>query len=89
MDQRPSFQDTDQPPSPSKWYHNIWVVLFMLFFVLGPLGLPMVWRNPRFSQNVKWLLTLSMVVYTIALIGMTISAFRIAMEHIQQLGVSF
>lgn len=79
----------DQTPAPAKWYHNIWLLLFMLFFVLGPLGLPMVWKNPRLSRGVKWLLTLSMVAYTILLIDMTIRAVRVAIDHINQLGMSF
>lgn len=79
----------DQPPAPSKWYHNIWFILFMLFFVLGPFGLPLVWKHPRLSQGVKWLLTLSMVVYTVALIGLTIEAARVMMDRFNQIGVSF
>ena len=52
----------------SKWYHNIWVILFLLLFVLGPFGLPLVWKNPRLSRAKKNALTLLMVAYTIILI---------------------
>ena len=50
-------------PAAAKWYHNVWMVLFLLFFVLGPFGLPLVWKNPRFSQAVKLLLTALMALY--------------------------
>ena len=52
----------------SKWYHNVWFVLCMLLFVLGPFGLPLVWKNPRFSRPVKALLSLLMLGYTALLI---------------------
>ena len=69
---------------PSKWYHNIWFVLFMLFFVLGPFGLGLVWRNPRFGRGAKITLTLVMVVYTVALVEMTIRTTQIVIEHVNQ-----
>ena len=69
---------------PPKWYHNIWLVLFMLFFVLGPFGLGLVWGNPRFSRGVKITLTLVMVVYTVALAEMTIRTMQVVIEHLNQ-----
>ena len=75
---------TPQAPSAPKWYHNIWVVLIMLFFVLGPFGLPLVWKNPRFSRSVKIALTLTMVLYTIVLIEMVIRMGRAVMGEVQQ-----
>ncbi|MBI4342713.1 MAG: zinc ribbon domain-containing protein [Candidatus Omnitrophica bacterium] len=71
-------------PASSKWYHNVWFVLFMLFFVLGPMGLPLVWGNPRFARWAKWLLTLAMVVYTVALVDLTIRTVRTVVEHLNQ-----
>ena len=36
----------------SKWYFKTnWLVL--LFLTVGPLMLPLIWSNPRFSQNQK------------------------------------
>ncbi len=34
-----------------------WVVLGMLFFVVGPLALPMLWRSEAFSRNQKVLIS--------------------------------
>ena len=67
-----------------KWYYNVWFVLVMLFLVVGPLGLPLVWKNPRFSRWVKIALTLVMVLYTVALIDLTIRAFRAVMDTMNQ-----
>jgi len=53
---------TDPPmpatSQPSRWYHSMWFVLVMLFFVLGPLALPLLWKSPRFPRWSKWCLTI-------------------------------
>ena len=81
MPERPTL--APQPPN-AKWYHNLWFVLFMLFFVLGPFGLPLVWKNPRFARWVKVALTALMVLYTVALIDMTARMVRAVMEQVNQ-----
>ena len=70
--------------SQSKWYYNIWFVLLMLFFVLGPFGLPLVWKNQKFSRWVKIALTIITIVYTLLLIGMTARMARAVMEELRQ-----
>ena len=71
-------------PARPKWYYNIWFTLAMLFFVLGPLGLPLVWKNPNFSRWVKLVLTLAMVAYTVLLIDVTLRAIRAVTEQLNQ-----
>ena len=73
----------DRPPR-GKWYHNFWLDLVMLFFVLGPFGLPMVWKNPRFSPSVKWMLTLLTLVYTAWLVLVTMSAMQTILHSVNQ-----
>ena len=70
--------------SGSKWHQNIWFVLFLLFFVLGPFGLPLVWKNPRFSRQVKTTLTLVMVVYTVMLVQVTIRMFQTVTQEVNR-----
>jgi hypothetical protein len=72
-----------EPPKP-KWYYNVWFVLIMLFFVIGPFGLPLVWRNPRFARGTKVLLTLVMVVYTVALVDLTLRTARLVLQEVEQ-----
>lgn len=48
----------------SKWYASVWFVLLMLFVVLGPLGLPLLWKSSRFSKVSKIVLTIATVIYT-------------------------
>ena len=63
---------TTQDPQKAKWYHSWGFVLLMLFFVLGPFGIPLVWKNPRFSQWVKIALTLAVLIYTVALFDVAV-----------------
>ena len=70
------------PSSPrTKWYYNIWFVLFMLFFVVGPFGLPLVWKHPRFARWVQWVLTLVIVLYTVLLVDRTIRMTTAVVKH--------
>ena len=71
-------------PPAAKWHQNIWIILFLLFFVLGPFGLPLVWKNPRFSRAVKVTLTLVMVLYALLLVDMTIKMFQSVTKEVNQ-----
>ncbi len=75
---------TAEPASKSRWYHNLWFVLAMLLFVLGPLGLPLVWKNPRFSRRVKYALTALMVAYTLWLIKLTGQMVQAVYQSVEQ-----
>ena len=57
----------------------------MLFFVLGPFGLPLVWKNPRFARWMKLSLTVLMGLYTWWLIALTIKMVHVAMGHLNDL----
>ena len=65
------------------WYYRPWGVLLLLFVVLGPLGLPLLWRSPSFTRGWKIALTVAMVVYTALLLESMVVAVRMAMEQIQ------
>lgn len=71
-----------------KWYHNIWFTLFLLFFVLGPLALPMVWKNPRFSQPVKIMLTVLMMALCIVFIRILTHLYSAVSYQLEQLDAS-
>ena len=53
----------DAETSPSRWYHRPFWVVVMLFVVVGPFGLPLLWKSPSFSRNAKIALTIAMVAY--------------------------
>jgi hypothetical protein len=61
------------------WYYRPFWVLVLLFLVLGPLGLPYLWKSPRFTHGMKVLLSIAVVAYTGLLIGQTVALMH-AME---------
>ena len=73
--------------SRSNWYYEIWFVLFMLFIVLGPFGLPLLWRSPKFNRTAKMLLTVAVAIYTVGLGLFTVKAFQHAMTQLNELGL--
>jgi len=51
-----------------KWYLRPISVILLLFFVLGPFGLPLLYRSPKFSKTLKIILTVAVIFYTLYLI---------------------
>ena len=72
-----SSTESTTPTSPRKssaWREvadNKWVVLALLFFVMGFLGLPLLWASRAFSRGTKIWLSVVVILYTLALIGCT------------------
>ena len=78
-----------QQSTQSKWYHNVWFLLFLLFFVLGPFGLPIVWTNPRLPQWAKILLSVAMALYTYLLIETVIRMVGLISRSMEELNAVF
>lgn len=70
----------------TKWYHGRVTVLLMLFFILGPLGLPLLWKSPRFSKLWKQILTALMLIYTALMLRMFVSAVTTSMRTLSSMG---
>ena len=51
-----------------KWYLRPVSVVLLLFFVLGPFGLPLLYKSPKFSKTLKIILTIVVIIYTSYLI---------------------
>ena len=67
-----------------KWYLRPLAVVLSLFFVLGPFGLPLLYRSPKFSRKMKILLTVAVVVYTFYLIFVTLEIARELYRRIEE-----
>ncbi|MBI3996676.1 MAG: hypothetical protein HY352_03365 [Candidatus Omnitrophica bacterium] len=79
-----------RPARPaSQWYHNFWIVLAMILFVLGPLALPMVWKNPTLSRGTQWVLTFFALAYTVILVVVTMRIVQAAMGEFGQINSLF
>lgn len=64
------------PSSQPKWYYGKGFILLMLFLVLGPVGLPLLWRSPRFTPFWKVGLTTLVILYTAVLIQAAWMSYR-------------
>jgi len=48
----------------TKWYLRPIGVVLLLFFVLGPFGLPLLYKSPKFGKASKIILTIAVMIYT-------------------------
>jgi hypothetical protein len=69
----------------SRWYLSPIAVILLLFFVLGPLGLPLLYKSPHFSKALKIILTIVVIIYTAYLIYETIQITRELFKKIEEL----
>lgn len=76
-----------QPIKPAaKWYYANSVVVIAILSV-GPLALPLVWYNPRYSIAIKAVVTIATLAMTIALFYASIAAYKSLMDQIRALGM--
>ena len=68
-----------------KWYLRPVIVILLLFFVLGPLGLPLLYKSPKFSKTLKVILTIIIGLYTCYLIFATLEIGRLFYLRIEEL----
>ena len=68
-----------------KWYLNPISVVLLLFFVLGPFGLPLLYQSPKFSKTLKIMLTVVVIVYTSLLIFASLEIGRELYTRMQEL----
>jgi hypothetical protein len=69
-----------------KWYLRPIGLILLLFFVLGPFGLPLLYKSPKFSKTLKIVLTIAVTIYTLYLIIASVEIGRnlyIKMEEFQ------
>jgi polyferredoxin len=66
-----------------KWYLRPIGVVLLLFVVLGPFGLPLLYKSPNFSKTLKIILTIAVILYTSYLI---FASLEIARELYSRMG---
>ena len=69
----------------SRWYFKPVVVIFLLFFILGPFGLPLLYKSPHFGKTSKILLTIAVLIYTAYLVYATIQITRELLKMMEEL----
>jgi hypothetical protein len=60
----------------TKWYLKPVSVILLLFFVLGPFGLPLLYKSPAFGKTLKIILTIVVIIYTSYLIFASLEIAR-------------
>ena len=60
----------------------------MLLFVLGPFGLPLLYKSPRFNRSWKIIWTFIMIAYTWAMIGGTIAIAKLILSSFTNMPTS-
>ena len=68
-----------------KWYLRPISVILLLFFVLGPFGLPLLYRSPKFSKTLKIILTIAIIFYTLYLIFVMLEIGREIYKMMEEL----
>jgi len=77
----------DKPDkAKSKWYLSTSVVVIALLCV-GPLGLPLVWVNPRYKIITKVVVSVVVIVLSIYLFYLTKNMYQRLTEQMRQLGI--
>jgi hypothetical protein len=63
-------------------YHRPMVVLGLLFFVVGPLALPLLWRSETFTRNQKIGVTIANLAFIGGIVVAMLAVFRAYMKMI-------
>lgn len=70
-----------------KWYHSNGSVI-LSFLCVGPLALPLVWANPRYSRTAKVLITVGMLAVTYWLTVICVQSVQRIMDQYKQLSAA-
>jgi hypothetical protein len=76
---------TDMPQQKVPWLLTKGGVLVMLFLVLGPFGLPFLYKSPEFTKNGKVVWTLVVLLYTAALVAIIVVMIMYILRLFSQL----
>ncbi len=82
---RTSAYGYDPASRPTSFFESPWVILPLIFLVLGPLALPLLWRSRQFSPLWKNVLTVITLVYTVFLIVSVWFSVQEAMKSFREL----
>lgn len=66
----------------ARWYYSISFVLLMLL-LLGPFGLPFLWRSDRFNLPAKIILTLIVAILTVLITISSMALIKKAFDYFQ------
>ncbi len=68
--------DQDTTKEKVKWYYRPWMVIFILLNV-GPLGLPLLYKSPKFSKTSKYIITAVTLFITYLIVSSCVEAYHL------------
>ena len=81
------FLDDSYKPKPmKKWYYSIWAIVIGLV-TLGPLALPLVWKNPKYKPSTKIIVTIVVIAVTIWLCYLMGEMYQRLITQVNTLGL--
>ena len=86
LDGRTATPPSGTSPSPKKLQHSTGALLLALATV-GPLAIPLIWTNPRYSRFVKTALTIGVVAVTVGLSAAVYRTITHTLSQLQSLGL--
>jgi len=70
----------------AKWYFKTTAIV-ILFLCIGPLVLPLVWFNPRFSKNTKIIVSIIIVIISLILGILFMNSLKTLKEYYRLIGL--
>jgi len=69
----------EKRPEDKRYFKTYWIVI--AFLCVGPLALPLVWFNPRFSRKTKVIVTIVILILTYYLGSFLMNSLRSIKEY--------
>ena len=71
-------------PKKEKWYHHMWFVIGMLIMA-GPFAFPLLWKSPRLSVSLKWMLTILFTAVTVGAVWVSVQTGKAVWKEVESL----
>ena len=80
------FLDAAYRPKPKgKWYYTTSAIVIGLI-TIGPLALPLVWKNPKYNVTIKAIITIIVIIGTLGLCYLMGVLYQQMMETVLSIG---
>lgn len=76
--------DMPENKPPEKWYFRT-STLVVAFLAVGPIALPLLWFNPRFSMATKIIVSVIVIVLTYYLMSAFVSSAKTIIDYYRQI----
>ena len=80
-----SSDNQSKPPEKLPWYHQREFIFANLFFILGPLALPLLIKSKAFSRGEKWFFSIFVTLLTVVALALGAVIILIFYKHYQVL----